>query len=46
MNLINKILFLSDKTIFDKISRNNNEKYRNFLNIRFFNNRFNKLTFD
>ena len=43
MNLINKILFLSSKVIFDKISRNNNEKYRNFLNIGFFDNEFNKL---
>ena len=39
MNLINKI-------IFDKILRNNNKIYRNFLNIEFFNNKFNKLVFD
>ena len=46
MNLINKILFLSSKIIFDKISRNNNKEYRNFLNIKFFGNKFNKLIFN
>ena len=45
MNLINKILFLLNKIIFNKILRNNNKKYRNFLNIRFLDNEFNKLIF-
>ena len=45
-NLINKILFLSNKIIFNKISRNNNKEYRNFLNIGFPNNEFNRLIFD
>ena len=42
---MNKILFLSDKIIFDKMSRNNNKGYRNFLNIEFPGNEFNKLIF-
>ena len=43
---MNKILFLLNKIIFDKISRNNNEKYRNFSNIRFLDNEFNKPAFN
>ena len=43
---MNKILFLSSKAIFDKISRNNNKRYRNFLNIEFPDNKSNKSIFD
>ena len=41
INLIHRPLL-----VFNKILKNNNKKYRNFLSIGFFNNRFIKLAFN